>query len=110
MKWFCTGCQVVTPTLKRGDSLDRPGCQKMHHGVTPLSPNPSLPDQTQRLLPVFSQKRERLYEMGVDWNRVRRVDSSLSEDEKEAVLERLNELVAKYRSINADYWSDEEDD
>ena len=45
--------------------------------------------------------------MGVDWNRVRRVDSSLSEDE---VLERLNELVAKYRSINADYWSDEEDD
>jgi len=48
--------------------------------------------------------------MGVDWNRVRRVDSSLSEDEKEAVLERLNELVAKYRSINADYWSDEEDD
>ena len=45
----------------------------------------------------------------VDWNRVRRVDANLSEDEKEEILERLNELVETYRSINADVWFDEDD-
>lgn len=48
--------------------------------------------------------------MAVDWNQVRRVEANLSEDEKEELLERLNEMVEKYRSINADYWSDPEDD
>jgi len=45
----------------------------------------------------------------VDWHRVRRVDANLSEDEKEELLERLNELVEKYRSINADVWFDEDE-
>jgi len=48
--------------------------------------------------------------MGVDWNRVRRVDSNLSEEEKEELLDRLNDMVAKYRSINADYWPDPDED
>jgi hypothetical protein len=82
----------------------------MHHGVTPLSPNPSLSDQTLQSLPLFLQKRERVYEMAIDWNRVRRVESNLSEEEKEEVLERLNKLVEQYRSLNADYWLDPEDD
>ena len=82
----------------------------MHHGVTPLSPNPSLSDQTLQSLPLFLQKRERVYEMAVDWNRVRRVESNLAEEEKEEVLERLNKLVEQYRSLNADYWPEPEDD
>lgn len=45
----------------------------------------------------------------VDWHRVRRVDANLSEDEKEELLDRLNELVEKYRSINADVWFDEDE-
>jgi len=48
--------------------------------------------------------------MKVDWNRVRRTDANLTEEEKEEVLERLNEMVEKYRSLNADYWPDPEDD
>jgi len=48
--------------------------------------------------------------MAIDWNRVRRVESNLSEEEKEEVLERLNKLVEQYRSLNADYWLDPEDD
>mgnify|MGYP003627257951 FL=1 len=45
----------------------------------------------------------------VDWNRVRRLNANLSEDEKEEVLERLNEMVAEYRSLNADGWIADED-
>ena len=48
--------------------------------------------------------------MAIDWNRVRRVDSNLSEEEREELLERLNEMVENYRSLNADVWVDPDDD
>ena len=86
----------------------------MHHGVTPLSPNPSLPVQTHPSLQDFLQKQDRYYGtailMAIDWNRVRRVDSTLSEEEREELLERLNEMVENYRSLNADVWVDPDDD
>ncbi len=46
----------------------------------------------------------------VDWNKVRRVDANLSEDEKEALLDRLNEMVEKYRSLNTEYYVDPEEE
>lgn len=82
----------------------------MHHGVTPLSPNPSLPAQTHPSSQDFLQKRDGVYGMAIDWNRVRRVGSTLSEEEREEILERLNEMVENYRSLNADVWVDPDDD
>ena len=82
----------------------------MHHGVTPLSPNPSLPVQTHPSSQDFLQKRDGVCGMAIDWNRVRRVDSNLSEEEREEILERLNEMVENYRSLNADVWVEPDDD
>tara|TARA_Y100001951_G_C11164409_1_gene196638 strand:+ start:79 stop:342 length:264 start_codon:yes stop_codon:yes gene_type:complete len=85
----------------------------MHHGVTLVSPNPSLTIQTHpKISLTILQKRESTSrEDGmVDWNKVRRVDANLSEDEKEALLDRLNEMVEKYRSLNTEYYVDPEEE
>lgn len=45
----------------------------------------------------------------VDWNRIRRTDSGLSQDEKEELLKRLNEYVNEHRSVDGPVFADEPD-
>ena len=45
----------------------------------------------------------------VDWNKVRRADVEMTEDEKEEVLDRLNKMVEEYRSLNTEYYVDPDD-
>jgi len=46
--------------------------------------------------------------MGIDWNRVRRTNAPLSEEEMKEIVERLNKYVEQHRSIDEKYY--EEDD
>jgi predicted HAD superfamily phosphohydrolase len=40
----------------------------------------------------------------VDWNRVKRTDAPLSEEEREELLERLNHYVELFRSIDEKFY------
>ena len=78
--------------------------------MTPLSPNPSLPVQTHpRSLTIFQKRESRSSGVVVDWNKVRRADVEMTEDEKEEVLDRLNKMVEEYRSLNTEYYVDPDD-
>ncbi len=45
----------------------------------------------------------------VDWNKVRRVSHGMTEEEKEEVLNRLNEYIRQYSSSETVYFNDDDD-
>ena len=45
----------------------------------------------------------------VDWNKVRRTDQGLTEDEKEEVLNKLNMFIEQYRTTESVYVPNEDD-
>jgi|TARA_R100001086_G_scaffold135604_1_gene70637 hypothetical protein len=45
----------------------------------------------------------------VDWNKVRRVSHGMTEEEKEEVLNRLNEYIRQYSSSETVYFNDDDE-
>jgi len=46
--------------------------------------------------------------MRIDWSKVRRTDHGMTEEEKEGLLDRLNEYIQNHRSVETIVAADEE--